>query len=70
MRHITALRHNFILLTLLAGLVTLSASPASAFVCARGFYRAGCIGPWGGVAVQRGFYGPRAVVYTRSFRRW
>ena len=31
--------------------------PASAFVCARGPYRAGCIGPHGAVGVHRGYYG-------------
>jgi hypothetical protein len=82
MRRSTALRRTLVSLGLLTGLFTLLPSPASALVCARGFYRAGCVGPWGGVAVRRGFYGPRAafvrrgyygpraVVYRRGFRRW
>ncbi len=67
MRRIKSLRHALIMLSLLTGIVTLSPTPASAFVCARGLYRAGCVGPWGGVAVRRGFYGPRAVAVRRGF---
>ncbi len=33
-------------------------SPAHAFVCGRGFYRAGCAGPNGAVVVRRPGYGP------------
>ncbi|KQP90765.1 hypothetical protein [Methylobacterium sp. Leaf117] len=55
---------------------------ANAFVCARGVYRAGCVGPRGAVGVRRGYYGPRAVgvvrrgyygprmVGVRRFQRW
>jgi hypothetical protein len=62
---------------LLVGSVPLIvASEAEAVVCARGFYRAGCIGPRGGVVVRRGLYPRRAVVVRRGFygprvyRRW
>jgi hypothetical protein len=34
------------------------APDANAFVCARGVYRAGCVGPRGGVVVRRG---PRCI---------
>ena len=40
--------------------MTYRASDANAIVCARGVYRAGCVGPNGGVAV-RGPYGGAAV---------
>ena len=51
-----------IVATLLVGSVPLIvASEAEAVVCARGFYRAGCIGPRGGVVVRRGLYPRRAV---------
>ena len=33
-----------------------SAPDANAFVCARGVYRAGCVGPRGGVVVRRPVY--------------
>jgi hypothetical protein len=55
-----------ILLGLTAGLLTLTPSPADAVVCARGVYRAGCVGPGGSVAVRRGVYGPRRVVARRG----
>ena len=35
-------------------ILTLS-EPASAFVCASGVYRAGCVGPNGAVGVHRGY---------------
>jgi hypothetical protein len=39
---------------------------ASAYVCARGPYRAGCVGPRGAVGVHRGYYGyPRGGVVVR-----
>lgn len=82
MRHAQILRHALILVGFVAGLAALSPSPAGAVVCARGVYRAGCVGPGGSVAVRRGIYGPRrvvvrrgyyrprTVVYRRGFRRW
>jgi hypothetical protein len=72
------MKHALIMLGLLGGFVVLSATEASAVVCARGVYRAGCVGPYGAVGVRRGMYrpvavrravyGPRRVVYGR--RRW
>ena len=38
----------------LTSVIALS-EPASAIVCARGVYRAGCIGPNGAVGVHRGY---------------
>jgi hypothetical protein len=40
-------------LLLLGGLVALSTTEASAVVCARGVYRAGCVGAGGGAVVVR-----------------
>jgi hypothetical protein len=44
------------------------APDANAFVCARGVYRAGCVGPRGGFVVRRG---PRCI-WRRGVRvcRW
>src|SRR5215211_9083482 len=39
--------------TLLGGTIALSATDASAAVCARGVYRAGCAGPRGAVVAHR-----------------
>ena len=36
--------------------LTLPTTDANAVVCARGFYRAGCVGPHGAVGVRRGYY--------------
>jgi hypothetical protein len=58
-------------LTLLASFAALvfmgsmiaSVEEANAVVCARGVYRAGCVGPRGGAVVaRRPVYAPRAVV--------
>lgn len=82
MRRIPLLRQTLVLLGAAIGLVVLMPAPAEAVVCAGGVYRAGCVGPRGGVAVRRGLYGPRrvvvrggyvrprTVVYRRGFRRW
>ena len=45
-----------------------SSTDADAFVCARGYYRAGCVGPRGAVGVRRGYYGGyRGGVYRRGY---
>lgn len=58
--------------------LTLPTTDANAIVCARGVYRAGCVGPGGAVGVRRGFY-PGGVVVHRGYyhrgvvvrgRRW
>jgi hypothetical protein len=61
------MKHMLLVLSLLGGFVALSATEASAVVCARGLYRAGCIGPYGPVGVRRGVYPRRFVVQGR---RW
>jgi hypothetical protein len=58
---------------LLGGFVALNITEAKAFVCARGVYRAGCVGAGGGaVVVRRGYYGGgvyRGGVYRRGVYR-
>lgn len=58
---------KFILLAigLLASLTVFIPTDAEAVVCARGVYRAGCVGPRGTVGVRRGVYGARAVRVRR-----
>jgi hypothetical protein len=48
--------------------LTLPTTDADAFVCARGVYRAGCVGPGGAVGVRRGYYGG-AVVHRGYYHR-
>jgi hypothetical protein len=72
------MRHALVVLSLFGGLIALSATEASAVVCARGIYRAGCVGPYGAVGVRRGVYGRHVVGVHRGhygrravgFRRW
>ena len=59
------MKHALIVLSLLGGFVALSATEASAVVCARGVYRAGCAGPNGAIGVRRGVYGPVGAVGVR-----
>lgn len=82
MRYRPLPRQTLVLAGALTGLVVALPRPAEAVVCAGGVYRAGCVGPRGGVAVRRGVYGPRrvvvrggayrprTVVYRRGVRRW
>ncbi|MET0429379.1 MAG: hypothetical protein ABW026_12875 [Microvirga sp.] len=56
------MKRVLVILGLLAGLGALSATGAEAAACARGVYRAGCVGPNGAVAVRRPVVAPRAVV--------
>jgi hypothetical protein len=60
------MKHVTIALLLTAGVVALSTIEASAVVCARGVYRAGCVGYRGAVVVRRPVVvAPRAVVVRR-----
>ena len=63
------MRYVLVSLGLLAGLLSFAPTEANAFVCARGIYRAGCVGPRGAIVARRGYYGPRMVGMRRS-RRW
>jgi hypothetical protein len=47
------MKHLMISLLLVGGFVALSTMDASAVVCARGVYRAGCVAAGGGAAVVR-----------------
>lgn len=44
---------NLLALALAGGMLTFFATEASAVVCARGVYRAGCVGPNGAVVYRR-----------------
>lgn len=52
-------------LLLVAGFLALSSVEASAVVCARGVYGAGCVAPGGAVVVGRPVVAPRATVVRR-----
>lgn len=56
---VSKLSKRYVLLLLGLTVLALSATvpKADAFVCARGVYRAGCVGPRGGVVVRRPYYG-------------
>jgi hypothetical protein len=60
------MKHVIISLLLLSGVIALSTTEASAVVCARGVYRAGCVGAGGGAVVVRHPYG--AVYRGRVYR--
>jgi hypothetical protein len=49
--------------------LTLPTTDANAVVCARGYYRAGCVGPRGAVGVRRGYYHGGAVVHRGYYHR-
>jgi hypothetical protein len=58
---------------LVMGSMIASVEEAGAMVCARGVYRAGCVGPHGAAVVHRGYYGGgvhRAVYRGGVHRRW
>ena len=71
MKYLTAIAIG--LFTFLAGW-TFQPSQAEAFVCARGAYRAGCVGPRGAAVVRRpAYYRPayyRGGYAYRGYRRW
>jgi hypothetical protein len=58
------MKHVIISLFLVGGVVALSTMEAGAVVCARGVYRAGCVGARGAVVVapRAAVVAPRAVV--------
>jgi hypothetical protein len=59
------MKHPVILLLLAGGFVALSTMDASAVVCARGVYRAGCVAAGGGVRVVAPVVRPAVVVVPR-----
>jgi hypothetical protein len=61
------MKHVIMSLLLLGSVVILSTTEASALVCARGVYRAGCVGAGGGAVVVRHPY-RGAYVHGRVYR--
>jgi hypothetical protein len=63
------MKHLIIAVLLAGSFIALSTIESSAVVCARGLYRAGCVGPYGAVVrrpgLHRGFVGPRRGVVVR-----
>lgn len=63
------MKHVFVALLLVGGFVALSTVEASAVVCARGVYRAGCVGARGAVVAHPGaraaMIAPRRGVVVR-----
>jgi hypothetical protein len=59
------MKHVIISLLLVGGFVALSTMEASAVVCARGVYRAGCVGAGGAVVVGRPVAARAVVVAPR-----
>ena len=59
------MKHEIISLLLLGGVVALTATEASAAVCATGVYRAGCVGVRGAAVVHRPVVARHAVVIRR-----
>ena len=59
------MKYALIVLSVIGGFFALGTTEASAVVCARGVYRAGCAGPNGAVGVRRGYYGPTGSVAVR-----
>jgi hypothetical protein len=61
----TAMKKVLIALLLAGSFVALSTAGASAVVCARGVYRAGCVGAGGAVVARRAVVAPRRAVVVR-----
>jgi len=59
------MKHLMISQLLAAGFVALSTMDAGAVVCARGVYRAGCVGAGGAVVARRAVIAPRRAVVVR-----
>jgi hypothetical protein len=59
------MKHLMISLLLAGGFIALSTMDASAVVCARGVYRAGCVATRGAVVVGRPVVAPRRAVVVR-----
>jgi hypothetical protein len=62
------MKHLIIPLLLVGGFVTLATTEANAVVCARGVYRAGCVGVRGAAVVRAPVY-RRGVVVAPVRRR-
>jgi hypothetical protein len=53
-----------LLVTAIPSVMLATATDANAVVCAKGVYRAGCVGPRGAVTARRGYHG----TYMRATR--
>jgi hypothetical protein len=62
------MKHLIIPVLLVGGFVSFATTEANAVVCARGVYRAGCVGAGGAVVVHRPVY-RRGVVVAPVRRR-
>jgi hypothetical protein len=62
----TVMKHLMISLLLAGGFIALSTMDASALVCARGVYRAGCVGAGGAAVVTRRVVRPVVVAPRRA----
>jgi hypothetical protein len=60
------MKHLMISVLLAGTFIALNTMEASAIVCARGVYRAGCVGPGGAVVVGRPVVRPVVVVPRRA----
>jgi hypothetical protein len=63
------MKHMIISLWLAGGFIALSTMDASAVVCARGVYRAGCVATGGAVVVRRPVVRPVVVAPRRAVVR-
>ena len=62
------MKNVIVTMLLLGGLMLLSTIDASAYVCARGVYRAGCVGPRGAVVVRHPYHPYVRHPYSRVYR--
>jgi hypothetical protein len=60
------MKYLIIPLLLAGGFIALSTVDVSAVVCARGLYRAGCVGPRGAAVVRRPLVRPVIVAPRRA----
>jgi hypothetical protein len=61
------MKYLIIPLLVVGGFVALATTEANAIVCARGVYRAGCVGVRGAAVVRRPVYGRGVVVRRRVY---
>ncbi len=62
------MKNAIVAMLLLGGFMLLSTIDASAYVCARGVYRASCVGPRGAVVVRHPYHPYVRHPYGRVYR--
>lgn len=62
------MKNAIVAMLVLGGFMLLSTIDAGAYVCARGVYRAGCVGPRGAVVVRHPYYPYVRHPYGRVYR--